>query len=138
MPTEQAPLGKIAAIMDRMVLAVDLVIVNVVRHQQIRHLRRLDLLPDGRKSLVQSRFLDVVIGIDHLEIPAARLGDALVHAAAPAGILLVDHADDIRMLLFVAARRLQRGIGRAVVNDDDLDGTVRLKQRFDTDVHVLC
>ena len=63
---------------------------------------------------------DPVVAVHHLEILALGIFDALVDARPVAAVFLVDHGDDVGILLGISISDFSGGILGAVVNDNDL------------------
>ena len=94
--------------------------VHEVRHHQVRLHALIAPLAQLRQDPFEGGGVEGVVGVDHLDPGARRRGDPGVDRPAVALVLLADHPEAL-VGGGEALGDLAGGVGRAVVDDDDLD-----------------
>ena len=94
--------------------------VHEVRHHQVRLHALIAPLAQLRQDPCEGGGVEGVVGVDHLDPGARRRGDPGVDRPAVALVLLADHPEAL-VGGGEALGDLAGGVGRAVVDDDDLD-----------------
>ena len=114
------------------------VVVHEVGEDEVELRSRGRVLLEHVEHLAERLGLYPVVGVDYLEVHAACTRDALVDAAAPAGIFLVDDGDRVGVTALVVACDFESRVLGAVVDDEDLAAVLGDEQRIDAGAHVGC
>ena len=117
--------------------------VNVVGHHQIGGVIAPCLRAHVGHNVLHGAAIEPIVGVDHLEVQAGRVGKPGVHRLSMPAVFLMDGLDDAGVALLPCVGFLSRAVlGRAVVDDDDLDVVktglpTASQQRFNAFVHVF-
>ena len=111
-------------------------LIDVVADEHIHPHLSGNPAPHGGEHLLQGVGVHPVVRVHHLIIDTGGVAQSLVHALAVAAVGLVDHPDDVRMLLRVAVRDGAGLVRRAVVYQDDLHLVAAGEQGVNTVGHV--
>ena len=136
LPHKGAAFRQDALVGDDVAGVVDNMLVDIVAQKQVHRLLHGGKLPQAVHDLGQGLAVQPVVGIHDLEIEAAGVAHALVDALAMAAVLLMDDADDVRVLGGVLVGNAAGVVGGAVVHQDDLGFLAGGQQRLDAAVHV--
>ena len=138
-PAEFIALRQHVAVAHDLLLALIHLVVDVVGHHHVAGHRRVQLAAQVHHEREHGRRIEPVVGVDHFEVEARRMGEPRVHRAAVALVGLMDGADDVGVLVLPAVADGRRVVfGRAVVHEQDLDVLAAGEQRLHAVIHVGC
>ena len=138
-PAELIALWQHIAVAHDLLLAFVYLVVDVIGHHHVAGYRRVQLAAQVHHEREHGRRIEPVVGVDHLEVEARRMGEPRVHRAAVALVGLMDGADDVGVLVLPAVADGRRVVlGRAVVHEQDLDVLAAGEQRLHAVIHVGC
>ena len=142
-PGELAAFGEDVAVMHDGARVLMHLFVDVVGHHQIGGVIAPCLRAHVGHDVLHGAAIEPVVGVDHLEVQAGRVGKAGVDRLAMPAVFLVNGLDDARVAFLPRVGFFSRVVlGRAVVDDDDLDVVeaglpAASQQRFYAFVHVF-
>ena len=113
-------------------VGVDIVVIGDEQIHAALAVAELQLVKERDKIAA-----DLVIGVHDLEILAGGGLQTGVDAGAVTAVLLMDNADDARILCSIAVADLAGGVLRAVVDDNDLHPLAAAEQGLDALFHVV-
>ena len=138
-PAELVALGQHVAVAHDLLLPLVHLVVDVVGHHHVAGHRRIQLAAQIHHERKHRRGIQPVVGVDHLEVEAARVREPRVHRAAVALVGLMDGADNVGVLVLPAVANGRRVVlGRPVVHEQDLDVLAAGEQRLHAMIHIGC
>ena len=136
LPGKDAAFGQDALVIDDVARIIGNVLVDVVRHHQIKRMLVVEVGTQLSQNFLQRVGVQPVVGVDDLEIDARRVADALVDALTVATVLLMDDANDGGVFFGVGVGNFAGVVLGAVVDKDDLGILARGEQGLDAMIHI--
>ena len=112
-------------------------VVDIVRDEQVGGVVGFNEQAQRLEHASQRELVEVVVGIEYLEVCAARERDAAVHDTAPVAVFLVD-GRNVQVAIREVVRDGARLVGRAVVHEQYLAVLLGAQKRFDATLEVGC